>query len=115
MCIRDRLRVALNAETARQQQFLMEQSARQAQEAMEAIRQALEGHQAEERERLRLQERAEEYARSEQAQLLRNELIEADRARSTLQQEAFREAEQRLAERERESERQSERVAGQMR
>eukprot|EP00969_Alexandrium_andersonii_P091350 4032410-Alexandrium_andersonii.AAC.1 len=82
---------------------------------MEAMSRAFEECRAEERERQGLQERAEEYARAEHAQLLRNELVEADRARAAIQREAFTEAEQRFAERERENERQSERRAEQYR
>eukprot|EP00969_Alexandrium_andersonii_P156374 6913651-Alexandrium_andersonii.AAC.1 len=72
----------------------MEQNAKQTHEAMEAMSRAFAERQAEERERQGIQERAEEYARAEAAQLLRNELADADRARAVSQREALTDAEQ---------------------
>eukprot|EP00969_Alexandrium_andersonii_P361163 15456964-Alexandrium_andersonii.AAC.1 len=83
----------------------MEQNVRQTQEAMEVMSRSFAERQAEERERQGLQERAEEDARAEHAQLLRNELVDADRARANIQREALAEAGRRFAERERERER----------
>eukprot|EP00969_Alexandrium_andersonii_P144551 6392377-Alexandrium_andersonii.AAC.1 len=81
----EQLRVERDGEKARQQLLMMEQNVKQTQEAMEVMSRAFAERQAEERERQGLQERAEEYARAEAAQLLRNELVDADRARAAIQ------------------------------
>eukprot|EP00969_Alexandrium_andersonii_P046034 2019907-Alexandrium_andersonii.AAC.1 len=60
---------------------------------MEAMHRVFAERQTEELERRGLQERAEEYARAEHAQLLRNELVDAGRERANLQLEAIVEAE----------------------
>eukprot|EP00969_Alexandrium_andersonii_P358497 15451124-Alexandrium_andersonii.AAC.1 len=83
----ERLRAEHEGEKTRQQMLIVEQNARQTQEAMEAMSRAFAERQAEERELRRREEQAEEQARAESAQLLRAELADADRARAEARRE----------------------------